>query len=303
MKFTMLPNVWADSVADIEFKGHQHVGLDESPDMLVFNGGPNDFPDPLPESVQAVQAAFAGVEAFDQAGILASSGVRWANAAGIYDDTVAESAIGLLLAVLHRHKEVTSWDVRPEVEAKTEFLFEDKTVAVIGAGGIGRRLISLLNAFGTKSIAVTRTGRDVPGATTSLSFAEIDSVWPAADYFVILAPLTNETRGMINAEVLAKMKPNAVVINVARGPLVVTEDLIAALENGTIAGAGLDVTDPEPLPDDSPLWNMSNVVITPHTANTARFLHQRVGELTVRSWEALEAGERMPTEVDAARGY
>ncbi|WP_026196159.1 D-isomer specific 2-hydroxyacid dehydrogenase family protein [Corynebacterium lubricantis] len=303
MKFTMLPNVWSDSVADIEAQGHLHVGLDESPDMLVFNGGPDDLPDPLPESVQAVQAAFAGIEALDQSGILASSGVRWANAAGVYDDTVAESAVGLLLAVLHRHKEVTSWEVRPEVEAKTEFLFEDKTVAIIGAGGIGRRLIALLNAFGTKTIAVTRTGREVPGADESVAFSEVNSVWPTADYFVILAPLTTETRGMINAEVLAKMKRNAVIINVARGPLVVTEDLIAALRDGTIAGAGLDVTDPEPLHDDSPLWTMPNVVITPHTANTARFLHQRVGELTVRSWEALAAGERMPTEVDVTRGY
>lgn len=303
MKFTMLPNVWDESVSDIEAAGHKHVGLDESPDMLVFNGGPDDFPNPLPKSVQAVQAAFAGVEALDQSGILASSGVRWANAAGIYDDTVSESAIGLLLAVLHRHKEVTSWGVRPAVEEKTEFLVDNKTVAIIGAGGIGRRLISMLNVFGADTVAVTRTGHEVEGATKSLSFDQVNEVWPTADYFVILAPLTNETRGMVNADVLSKMKNSAVVINVARGPLVVTQDLITALEEGTIAGAGLDVTDPEPLSDDSPLWSMPNVVITPHTANTALFLRRRVGELTIRSWEALASGKRMPTEVDVERGY
>lgn len=303
MKFAMVPNVWDEAVSDLNQAGHTLVELDESPDVLIFNGGVDDFPDPLPSSVQFVQTAFAGIEALDEAGVLRDSGVRWANAAGAFDDTVAESAIGLLLAVLHQHKAVTNWDTRPEVEERTEFLFDDKTVAIVGAGGIGERLIRMLDVFGAKTIALTRSGRDVPGATESLPMSQADEVWGRADYFVILAPLTSQTRGMINAEVLRAMKPNAVVVNVARGKLVVTEDLIQALQRGEIAGAGLDVTDPEPLPSDSPLWEMPNVVITPHTANTARFVRGRVAPLARKNWEALSAGETMPTEVDVEQGY
>ena len=108
---------------------------------------------------------------------------------------------------------------------------------------------------------------------------------------------------MINRDTLAQMKPSAVVVNVARGPLVNTDDLAEALRDGTIAGAALDVTDPEPLPDDHPLWDIETCMITPHTANTYTIIQERTGRLVVDNAAAFEAGERMPNEVDLEAGY
>ena len=232
--------------------------------------------------------------------------MRWSNAAGVYDSTVAESTIGLLLAQLHSHKRVAfakSWDVRDEAEANTTFLFEDKTVAIIGAGGIGKKLISMLQGFGPKIIAVNRSGKPVDGADEVFTFDQIDEVWPAADYFVMLAPLTPETHHMVDADALEKMPQHAVVVNVGRGPLVDTDALTEALKNGVIAGAGLDVTDPEPLPDGHPLWDEINCVITPHLANPPYSVRKRIGAHTVEVVKAFEAGEPLPTEVDPTLGY
>ena len=99
------------------------------------------------------------------------------------------------------------------------------------------------------------------------------------------------------------MKPHAVVVNAGRGPLIVTDDLVDALRDGAIAGAGLDVTDPEPLPEGHPLWGMPNVVITPHTANTQQNVRASIGALAARNAELFATGERMSTEVDIKVGY
>ncbi|MFH0412162.1 D-isomer specific 2-hydroxyacid dehydrogenase family protein [Corynebacterium sp. L4756] len=308
MKYAMHPAVWEESAAALDAAGHTHVALSENPDLLFFAGKTEDFPEDLPESVQLIQVPFAGVD-----GILdliadthSKYGVRWSNAAGVYDSTVAESTIGLLLAQLHAHKRVTlakSWDVRDEAEANTTFLFEDSTVAIIGAGGIGKKLISMLSGFGPKIIAVNRSGKPVEGADEVYTFDQIDEVWPAADYFLMLAPLTPETHHMVNADALAKMPKHAVVVNVGRGPLVDTDALTEALKDGTIAGAGLDVTDPEPLPDGHPLWDEVNCIITPHLANPPYSVRNRIGAHTVEVLKALEAGEEIPTEVDPKLGY
>ena len=139
-------------------------------------------------------------------------------------------------------------------------------VAIIGAGGIGTKLIEFLAPFNPGIIAVNRSGRPVAGGDETLPMAEADGVWERADVVVLLAPLTAATRGMVDEKVLNKMKQSAVLVNVGRGPLVVTDDLVAALDNGVIAGAALDVTDPEPLPADHPLWEQERCLITPHTA-------------------------------------
>lgn len=302
MKFAFLPKPWDAVVDDLTTHGHTFVDLDESPDVLVFRGDPEDFPEELPPSVKLVQVAYAGVEKLVEAGVL-DGDVPVANAAGIYDDTVAESALALLLGVLQRHKAVTpQWNEQQMFEEK-DYLFDNKKVAVIGAGGIGKMLIRFLEPFGPEIIAVNRSGNPVPGATRTVAMDDAQDVWSEADYFVLIAPLTKQTHHMINAEVLRAMKPNAVVVNVGRGPLVDTEALTQALQEGTIAGAGLDVTDPEPLPEDHPLWQMDRCLITPHTANIPRYMQARVGELTRRNWEALQEGRPMPTQIDVEEGY
>ncbi|GAB3704979.1 D-isomer specific 2-hydroxyacid dehydrogenase family protein [Corynebacterium nasicanis] len=306
MKFAFQPQEWPDAIAEIEAAGHTFVPDLEDADFLVFNGGPDKFPDPLPANIRYVQATFAGIDALHEAGLIRPGGVRWACASGLYDDTVAESTIALLLAQMHMHKLITlagTWSVRREVDKRKQWLFDNKTVAIIGAGRIAVKLIEMLSVFGVKIIAVTRSGRTIDGADESYAIADADQVWGRADVVVVLAPLTPETRHMINRDVFEQMKPSAVVVNVARGPLIHTDDLVDALRSGTIAGAALDVTDPEPLPDDHPLWDIETCMITPHTANTYTIIQERTGRLVIDNAAAFEAGERMPNEVNLETGY
>ncbi|KQB86936.1 D-isomer specific 2-hydroxyacid dehydrogenase family protein [Corynebacterium lowii] len=306
MRFAMLPTPWPEVVQGLEAAGHEHGPLDGA-EFLVFHGGAEDFPE-LPASVKYVQMAFAGLDGLREAGLL-SGDVRWANAAGLYADSVAEGTLGLMLGAAHMYKLVTaraSWDVAETMQHESSFLYEDKTVMIVGAGGIGRRLIELLDPFGCHVIAVNRSGREVPGAQETYPIARLQeepALWGRADFVVLLAPLTEETHDLVNAEVLEQMKPSAFLINAGRGPLVDTDALVSALRAKQIAGAGLDVTDPEPLPDNHPLWELDNCLITPHTTNTVPIMRRSLPALAVRNAALYEAGERMETECDPVAGY
>lgn len=260
----MYPGVWPGVVAEVAAAGHEPVGF--------------------------VQFVFSGIDRLLDAGVI-RPGVRWANAAGVYGRPVAEIALTLLLSQLHHVKAATlasSFSARGPIDAAQGWLIDGGTVAIIGAGGITDALIPMLRPFGVKIIAVNRSGRPVEGADETYPQAEAGHVWEEADAFILAAPLTDETSGVVDAGVLARMKRSAVVVNVGRGELIVTDDLVAALRDGEIAGAAMDVTDPEPLPDGHPLWRLPNCTIAPQViANAAAF----------------EAGERMPTEVDITLGY
>ena len=306
MKFTYLPKPKDEPIAALEAKGHQHVALEGNPDLVLFGGGPKDFPDELPDSVKVVQIQYAGIEGLLEAGILAkhaANGVRFANAGGLYDDTVAESTLALLLAVEHRMKAVDREWNNTQLFKEKEYLFDNKKLALIGAGGIGKTLIRFLEPFGMGITAVNRSGNPVAGADRTVAMEDADEVWAEHDYFVLLTPLTEETRHMVNAQRIEQMKDTAVVVNVGRGPLIDTEALTDALVNGKLRGAGLDVTEPEPLPADHTLWDLDNCVITPHTANIPRFMTRRIGALALKNWNLFEAGETMTTEVDVEAGY
>ena len=302
MKFTFLPKSKDEPIAVLEAQGHQHVALEDNPDMVLFGGGPDDFPDELPESVKVVQIQYAGVENLQDVFAKHSvNGVRFANAGGLYDDTVAESTLALLLAVEHRMKAVDREWNNTQLFKEKQYLFDNKKLAIIGAGGIGKTLIRFLEPFGMEITAVNRSGNPVEGADNTVTLS--DDVWASHDYFVLLAPLTEETRHMVNAETIGKMRDSAVIVNVGRGPLVDTQALTQALADGHLRGAGLDVTEPEPLPADHDLWGLDNCVITPHVANIPRFMERRIGGLAAKNWELYAAGEKMATEVDVDAGY
>lgn len=306
MKFTYLPKPKNEPIAALEAKGHQHVALEDNPDLVLFGGGPKDFPDELPDSVKVVQIQYAGIEGLLEAGILSkhvANGVRFANAGGLYDDTVAESTLALLLAVEHRMKAVDREWNNTQLFKEKEYLFDNKKLAIIGAGGIGKTLIRFLQPFGMEITAVNRSGNPVDGADRSVAMKDAGEIWADHDYFVLLTPLTEETRHMVNAQRIEQMKDTAVVVNVGRGPLVDTQALTQALADGHLRGAGLDVTEPEPLPADHELWGLDNCVITPHVANIPRFMERRIGGLAAKNWELYAAGEKMATEVDVDAGY
>lgn len=277
-------------------------------DAFICHGvAPTDFPT-LPDRVKWVQLCQAGIEGFFKQDVINAGEQgdrRWTNASGVYGRQVAESAMALLLSVTHMHKKIAraaSWSVWREVDDNTRWL-HGTTVTIVGAGGIGRHLIEMLAPFGASVIAVNRTGHPVEGAERTLPIEQVAEAVAAADHTVVAVPLTDATKGLFDADLFASFRPGATVINVARGPVVVTDDLVAALESGQLGGAGLDVTDPEPLPDGHPLWEMDNVTITTHSANTRASMDAQLAGPTVENYRAFLAGERMPTEIEPAKGY
>jgi phosphoglycerate dehydrogenase-like enzyme len=284
----------------VERGGGSVADTPEEAEAIVWLGSEaSRLPDLLHPDVRWVQLPSAGVEPWIENGLLDTRRI-YTSAAGAYAGTVAEHALALMLAGarrLHEYARATSW------EARWGRLFSGSTVVILGAGGIGRALIRLLEPFGIYVLAVTRSGRDVPGATESFSADEVEELWPRGDFFVVAAPATSTTEHMIGASQLDGMKNDAWVINVARGSLVNTEALVEALAAGKIGGAGLDVTDPEPLPEGHPLWTEPRALITSHTANPpdalARALAQRIEE----NVSHFKAGEPLIGVVDVEAGY
>ena len=304
MKFTQLPHTWDDVIAEVERGGHTYVEDLHEADFLIYSGGPGGLPE-LPDNIGFVQYVFAGVEALIDDGTLHAD-VRWANAGGVYGKPVAEIAMSLLLAAYHQHKVVSSagsFEVQRQVARAQDWLFHNKTVALIGAGGIGKELIHMLKPFGVRIIAVNRSGSAVEGTDAVHTLDEMDSVWEEADVFILSTPLTEETHQLIGAAELERMKPTAVLVNVGRGKLVDTQALVDALKSGSLAAAAMDVTDPEPLPEDHPLWSMHNVIITPHIAAPPRVARMMIAPHIVENADAFARGETMPSEVDFHAGY
>ena len=220
-------------------------------------------------SIEWVQLPFAGVDAF--AGLLASYADRplplWTSAKGAYSQPVAEHALTLALALLRVIPErvrATSWPRGP----KTGTSLFGLSIVIVGAGGIAIELIRLLEPFGVHVTIVRRRAGDVSGAERSVTSERLREVLPCADLVVIAAASTAGTRRMFSSAEFAVMKRSALLVNIARGDLIDSDALLEALATGEIAGAGLDVTDPEPLPEGHPLWTAPNILITPHSADT-----------------------------------
>lgn len=269
---------------------------------LVWIGNVDGFPDPLPDTIEWVQLRLAGIESFLRAGLLDDRRI-WTNASGFYAENVAEHALALLLAGLRQINVAVlrHWDekaIDPAVRS-----LHGSTVGIIGAGGIARSLIPRLKACGAQVIAVNRSGRPVEGASTTLPASRIDEVWGLVDHVVLAAPATDETRHLINARTLAALPRHTWLINVARGPLVDEVALRNALVAGEIAGAALDVTDPEPPAADDPLWDLPNVIITPHVANPSAGLTRTMAPWLAENLRRFAAGGDMLAVVRPGADY
>lgn len=284
----------------VERGGGRVVESPEEAEAIVWLGSDGSrLRELLHPGIRWVQLPSAGVETWVEQGLLDRERV-FTSAAGAYSDTVAEHALALMLAGarrLHECARATEW------RAGWGRTLAGSTVVVLGAGGIGRALIRMLKPLGPRVFAVTRSGREVPDADESRAADEMDRLWPEGDFFVIAAPATAATRHMIGAGELAAMKESSWVVNVARGSLIDTEALVEALAAGSIGGAALDVTDPEPLPDGHPLWREPRALITPHAANPPEALARNLGRRIEENVSRFRRGEDLIAPVDMEAGY
>jgi len=178
-----------------------------------------------------------------------------------------------------------------------------KTVAILGLGEVGRSVAAACSALGMRVIGACKTPRPIPHVEHVHSQDELQAMFEAADHLVVTVPLTSETRGIVDARALSWLRPTAFVVNVSRGPVIVTSALEAALREGRLRGAALDVFDEEPLPSSSTLWTTPNLIVTPHVAGLVPDHLGRIVRLFLENLELVERGERPRTEVDRARRY
>jgi phosphoglycerate dehydrogenase-like enzyme len=266
-------------------------------DVLVVSGmWRNELLAKAPR-LRFVQSISAGVNQYDQT-MFRAKGVRLASAQGVNEIAVAEHAMSLILGLrrqLHIARDNQArrhW--RPmiaDIPAREDEL-AGKTLLIVGYGRIGQRLARLAKAFDMRVIGLKRNpaGWAAP-ADAVHAIADLARLLPQADVVVLTCPLTPETTGLIGAKALAAMNPSALLINVARGAVVDETALIAALEQSRIAGAGIDVTVEEPLPDASPLWRCQHALITPHTAGETQAYEDNVLDILMENLERLWRGE------------
>lgn len=260
------------------------------------------------QSLQWIQVVEAGVEDCIDEPAVAAGRYLLTNMRAISAPVIAEHSIGMLLA-LTRGLTVSiprqasgTWST--DFGSQPLLTLQGKTLLVVGLGGIGGEIAKRAQALGMRVIAIRGSSRERPPGVDYVGLSdELPQLLGQADVVANALPLTAETRGLFDAKAFARMRPSAYFLNVGRGGTVVTDDLVAALESRRLAGAALDVTDPEPLPKDHPLWRAPNVVITPHNSNTSDLGTEAQRRIIAENLRRYLAGEPMLSVVDTTRGY
>ena len=255
-------------------------------------------------SLRWIHALSAGVEGLLLPPVVEGR-ILLSNSSGIHGIPIAEHTFALFLSFsrgLYRFGKYQA-EKRWQRDVPLSEL-RGKTLGIVGLGRIGLEVARLGNAFGMRVLGVKRNpGQPPEGVNRVVSMEGLELVLKESDFLVLTVPLTPETRGLIGAKELALMKPTAILVNVARGETVDEAALAEALKNGVIAGAGLDVFATEPLPADSPLWQLDNCIITPHCAAQSPQYLSRATDLFCRNLDAYIKGEALPTLVNPQRGY
>ncbi len=269
--------------------------------VVWFGRDPAALDAALPQGIRWLQVPDAGVEKWLDAGFL-DRGFVVTSAAGVYGSQVAEHALALVLACVHQiatYARADSWEPRAAVVGS----LAASCVTVVGAGGIGTSLITMLRPFGCSIVAVTRSGRIVPGADHSVGPDGLDPALASADIVVLAAPATAATTGLINARTLDLMKPTAALVNVSRGNLIDSAALLAALDRGALSAVALDVTDPEPLPAGHSFFNHPKVLITPHVSNPPELKRASFARHVRENCRRFNNGEALLGVIESERGY
>lgn len=227
------------------------------------------------------------------------------NASGVHGIPITEQIFSMLLAYtrnLHhavRYQTENRWD-----KSGTFRELHGKTIVIVGVGQIGSTTAKVAQAFGMKTIGVRRSGKSDPHIDVMYTTEQLDQALAEGDFIINILPLTDETKGLYDTGRFDAMKEGAFFVNVGRGPSVDTEALLVALKSGKLSGAGLDVYEQEPLPSDHPLWDMDNVIMTPHTAGDTVHYNDRVLDIFIENLKAYRQGVDLPRNViDYEKSY
>jgi phosphoglycerate dehydrogenase-like enzyme len=260
--------------------------------------------------VRWIQSMGVGVEGCANSQPLKENKVLVTNTQRLSSPEIAEHSIAMMFALVRqldlygKSQAESKWDRSIAPDPNEIWEIEGRTMLVVGLGGIGTETARRAHGLGMKVIATRNSRRSGPDYVSYVGLSnELLDLAKQADVIVNTAPLTTKTLGMYDKDFFEAMKPNAYFISIGRGKSVVTDDLVAALKAGQLAGAGLDVTDPEPLPKDHPLWTTPRVIITPHMAYRSEKLRPRVMVLVEENLRRYIRGQKMLSVVDLERGY
>lgn len=255
----------------------------------------------------------AGVDSLQPTGLLAAnSGIIVTTAAGIHAINISEYAFGSMLMFnrswpqMVRNQDSHLWPQNANWYKLGGRELVDQTLGIVGLGSIGRRIAQLGRAFGMKVLGLRRSatqGEQDPDVDQLYSVGQLHELLSLSDYLVLTVPLTPESEKMIGEAELRAMRPHAYLVNVGRGRVIDEPALIRALKEGWIGGAGLDVTAEEPLPADSPLYSMPNVILTPHISGVTVNYDKRLTALFAENLRRYRAGKSLLNQYDAVRGY
>ncbi len=266
-------------------------------------------------SLKWIQIMRAGIDACTHHPEIAERGTVATNLQRLLAKPIAEHAISLMFAFSRKlyafrdEQNTGQWngDIRQgrRTSGAGLWMVSERTMLVVGLGGIGSEVARLADALGMRVLATRNSRREGPDYVEYVGLShEMNELAAQADVVVSTLPLTADTASLHNAAFFAAMKPEAIFINVGRGATVDTDALVAALRSGAIAGAGLDVAEPEPLPDGHPLWSLPNVMMTPHVAGSSSGrLRPVVGPILLENLRRYVAGDALISEVDLKRGY
>ena len=294
------------SYTDRKQKGEAHIRMLEEADVTVGYFNPNDIKHL--KNVKLMQFDIEGVDAYIHHPDLPKD-VIVCNAGGNYNNIVAEHAVSLVYALcrdLHLYAENKlhhRW--QRVVPDKT---IEDSTIMILGAGAIGTTAATLLRPLAKKIIGVRRTAGEARlPYDEMIRLSEVDEKLPETDILICALPGTEDTKGFLDKERMRKLKEDAVVVNVGRGSLIPSDDLVEVLKEGKLRGAGIDVMETEPLPEDSPLWDCERLIITPHCAGNAMAqdspTYIRITDLICENLKAFSEGRPLKARVSRETGY
>jgi phosphoglycerate dehydrogenase-like enzyme len=264
---------WPDSVADVELFGVPYMG-----------GAPSLAPIAAMRSLRVVQTLTAGV---DDVRPVIPPGVTLCNARGVHDASTAELAVALVLASLRGLPDFVRAQAEQVWAPTTRASLADRTVLIVGYGSVGAAVERRLDGFEVEVLRVARSPRD--GVQ---EWADLPALLPRADVVVLCVPLTEQTRGLVDAAFLAAMPDGALLVNVARGPVVDTDALVAELSSGRLRAA-VDVTDPEPLPAGHPLWAAPGLLLSPHVGGNSTAFLPRAYRLLADQLGRFATGEQL----------